>query len=73
MDDELLEGVFESSRVGLGLLAFHSAFLHYIARPPGVALDKVIATLSKSDSSLEKLLLLCTKARSASLHRLSCP
>ena len=64
MDDELLEGVFESSRVGLGLLAFHSAFLHYIARPPGVALDKVIATPSKSDSSLEKLQLLFTKARS---------
>ena len=41
VDEELLRGVFESSRVGLGLLAFHSAFLHYIARPPGVAIDKV--------------------------------
>lgn len=41
MDEELLNGVFEASRVGLGLLAFHSAFLHFIARPPGVALDKV--------------------------------
>lgn len=40
-DQELLDGVFESSRIGCGLLAFHSAFLHYIARPPGVAIDKV--------------------------------
>ena len=41
VDPELLEGVFEGSKRGTGLLVFHSAFLQHIAKPPGVNLDKV--------------------------------
>lgn len=41
LDKELVDGVFESSKISRGLLAFHSAFLHIVARPPGITLDKV--------------------------------
>jgi hypothetical protein len=37
----LVDSVFESNRVGRGILAFHSAFLHFIARPPNVTIDQV--------------------------------
>ena len=52
MDLELVNGVFETTRISCGLLAFHSAFLHHIARPPGIAIDKVLQMLLQCNTGL---------------------
>lgn len=46
-DKQLLDGVFESTRVSRGLIAFHSAFMREVARPYNVSLE---AVMDQSDS-----------------------